>query len=338
VSARIPTTVITGFLGAGKTTLIRHVIERSAGRRLAVIVNEFGDVGFDGSLLETCEDPACRPDSVVELANGCICCTVADEFLPAMETLLARDPAPDHILIETSGLALPQPLVRAFAWPGIRHRVTVDGVIAVVDAEAVADGRMAPDPAGEAERAAADPSIEHESPITELFEDQLRCADLVVVTKGDLVDRQALRTVERIVEGEARAGTPIVVTNGRPVGPDVLIGLAAGAEDAMAGRESHHDLAGEDHDHDDFESFAIIGATFASLDEARSAIARVAGQAGVLRVKGRVAVNGRKAPVAVQAVGPRVEAWFDPDSSARGLVVIGERGLDRGAAERALAG
>ena len=327
---RIPATIITGFLGAGKTTLLREVINRSGGRRIAVIVNEFGDVGFDGALVADCDDPACGPDSIVELTNGCICCTVADEFLPTMQTLIGRDPPPDHIVIETSGLALPQPLVRAFSWPDVRHRVTVDGVIAVVDAEAVLDGRFAPDPVAAAEQAAIDPAVSHENPVAELFEDQVRCADLIVVTKGDLVAPEALSAVERAIRSETRNGTPIVHTNGAALSPDVLIGLAAGAEDGMAGRESHHELAGEaDHDHDDFDSFVLGTQPFRSLAALKQAVATALLEPGVLRIKGRVEVAGKTAPAMVQAVGRRTEAWFSQDAIAGGLVVIGHRGMDR---------
>ena len=83
--ARIPCTIVTGFLGAGKTTLIRHVLANAHGRRLAVIVNEFGDVGIDGEILKGCGDDSCPEDNIVELANGCLCCTVADEFVPALD-------------------------------------------------------------------------------------------------------------------------------------------------------------------------------------------------------------------------------------------------------------
>ena len=110
-SARVPCTIVTGFLGAGKTTLIRHVLAHADGRRLAVIVNEFGDVGIDGEILRGCGDEACPEDNIVELANGCLCCTVADDFVPALDTILARTPQVEHIVIETSGLALPKPLV-----------------------------------------------------------------------------------------------------------------------------------------------------------------------------------------------------------------------------------
>ena len=334
---RIPATIVTGFLGAGKTTLVREVINNSGGRRIAVVVNEFGEVGFDGSLVADCDDPTCRPESIVELTNGCICYTVADEFLPTMQMLIGRDPPPDHIIIETSGLALPQPLVRAFSWPDIRHRLTVDGVIAVVDAEAVLDGRFAPDPAAAAEQAEIDPAITHENPVAELFEDQLRCADLIVVTKGDLVAPATLPVLERIVRAEARDGTQIIHTNGKPLAPEVLIGLWSAAEDTMTGRESHHELAGEDdHDHDDFDSFVVGSRPFGSLDALKQAVAGALSEPGVLRIKGRVVVAGKTAPAAVQAVGSRTEAWFSPGTEASGLVVIGHRGVDRRAVARAI--
>ena len=185
---KIPCTIVTGFLGAGKTTLVRHAVEHNDGRRLAIIVNEFGDVGFDGSLLAECGIPGCDADAVVELPNGCICCTVADDFVPALNKLLDRPEPPEHILIETSGLALPKPLVQAFNWPAIRSRVTVDGVVAVVDGPAVAAGAFADDPEALAAQRAADASVEHENPLEEVFEDQLLCADLVVMNKSDLLD------------------------------------------------------------------------------------------------------------------------------------------------------
>jgi cobalamin biosynthesis protein CobW len=327
--ARIPATIVTGFLGAGKTTLIRNLIAAARGRRIAVIVNEFGDVGFDGALIAECEDAACRPDHIVELTNGCICCTVADEFLPTMEALIARDPPPDHIVIETSGLALPQPLVRAFSWPSVRHRVTVDGVVTVVDAEAVADGRLARDPAALGAQLAADPAISHDDPIEELFADQLRCADLVVMAKAGLVAPAALDDAEATVRRRARGGTAIV--RGGPGGlpADVVLGLAAATEGDMGGRESHHDLAGDEHDHDDFLSFVVEPPAAPSLDGLRERVISALAVPGVLRVKGHARVEAKAAPAAVQAVGPRVETWFAPEAAGCGLVVIGLRDMDR---------
>jgi cobalamin biosynthesis protein CobW len=332
---RIPTTIVTGFLGAGKTTLIRNLIQQARGRRIAIIVNEFGDMGFDGSLIADCDDD-CRPDHIVELTNGCICCTVADEFLPTMEALLARDPAPDHIVIETSGLALPQPLVRAFAWPTVAHRVTVDGVVTVVDAEAVAAGRFAPDVEATRAALAADPAVAHDDPIEELFEDQLRCADLIVVSKTDLVSPGSLAATEATIRREMRAGTGIVRSSVAPA--DVLLGITASAEGDMKGRESHHELEGEEHDHDDFVSAVFDAGAVASVEALRARVGKALAVPGVLRVKGRVAIAGKAAPVTVQAVGPRLETSFSPGAAAGRLVVIGLRDMDLAAIATALAG
>ncbi len=192
---KTPVTIITGFLGAGKTTLIRHLLEHADGRRIALVINEFGDVGVDGDILRGCGDELCPEDNIVELANGCLCCTVADDFVPAIEALLGRANKPDHIVIETSGLALPKPLVKAFDWPSIRVRLTVDGVIAVVDGAAVADGRFADDPVKLAAQREADPSLDHDNPLEEVFEDQLLCADLVILNKADLLDADSLLRV-----------------------------------------------------------------------------------------------------------------------------------------------
>jgi cobalamin biosynthesis protein CobW len=208
MGAKIPVTVITGFLGSGKTTLLRHLLQNNQGRRIAVIVNEFGEVGIDGELLRSCQ--VCDDSeavaslgasedattNIVELTNGCLCCTVQEEFLPTMQELLKRREQIDCLLIETSGLALPKPLVQAFRWPEIRTGATVDGVITVVDCEAVAAGTLVGDLDALAAQREADPNLEHETPIEELFEDQLACADLVLLTKVDRVDAQTQTKVE----------------------------------------------------------------------------------------------------------------------------------------------
>ena len=217
--SRVPVTVLTGFLGAGKTTLLRSLLTQADGRRIAVIVNEFGDAGFDGGLVEECAAKACAPGDIVELTNGCICCTVADDFVPTMDKLLSRDRPLDAIVIETSGLALPQPLLKAFAWPAVRTRATVDGVVTVVDALALSEGRVTLDEDAVAAQRAADNSIDHDDPIEEVFEDQLACADLVVLSKSDLVSPEALagdrgaarggvaaRRAHRALAGRAGAG------------------------------------------------------------------------------------------------------------------------------------
>jgi len=339
-SGKIPTTVFTGFLGAGKTSLIRNLLKRLDGRRVALIINEFGEVGIDRELILGCGDATCREDDIVELANGCICCTVADDFVPTMQALLARPLPPEHIVIETSGLALPKPLLRAFAWPEIRTRVTVDGVVAVVDAAAVRDGLFAPDPARVEAQRSADEALDHETPLEELFEEQLGAADLVVVNKADLLAEADWPLVEARVREELRPGVRLVRARGADLAPAVLVGLCAAAEDDLASRPSHHD-DGKEHEHDDFTSVHIdvppIGDIRAFVERLGAAVAAQP----VFRVKGLLAVEGKPMRLVVQGVGDRIQHHFDrpwrPDEARRGaLVVIGEAGLERAPLETAL--
>ncbi len=341
---KIPATIVTGFLGAGKTTLIRHLLAHANGRRIALIVNEFGDVGVDGEIIKGCGEDLCRKDDIVELSNGCICCTVADDFIPTMTRLIGRGEAPDHIVIETSGLALPQPLVKAFGWPEIRARVTVDGVITVIDTPALAEGRFAHDETAVAAQRAADPGIDHDSPLEELFEDQLHCADLVLLNKTDLVGDAETDRLAAGLEGEIRPGTRIVRTRNGVIDPAVLLGLAAAAEGDTETRRSHHELEGaEDHDHDDFETFAVHLGEEASREALLARIERVVRDHDVLRLKGFAALAGQPAKLLVQAVGPRLNAWFerpwsDGEARATSLVVIGMKGMDQPAIEATLRG
>ena len=335
---RVPVTVLTGFLGAGKTTLLRSLLTQADGKRIAVIVNEFGEAGFDGGLVEECAAKACAPGDVVELTNGCICCTVTDDFIPTMDKLLSRETPLDAIVIETSGLALPQPLLKAFAWPDVRTRATVDGVVTVVDALALSEGRVALDEDAVAAQRAEDPSLDHDDPIEEVFEDQLACADLVVLSKSDLVSPQQLTDIEARLKGTLRPGVVTVRAQGT-LAPQILIGLASAAEDDLAARQGHHGEE-EDHDHDDFDSIVVKPSAAGSIDVMRTRIVDALGLAGVLRVKGHARIDGKPAPVVVQGVGGRVDLSFGrPDvKQAEHLVVIGLKGFDADAARRALAG
>jgi cobalamin biosynthesis protein CobW len=340
--ARVPCTIVTGFLGAGKTTLIRHVLGHAQGRRLAVIVNEFGDVGIDGEILKGCGDAACPEENIVELANGCLCCTVADEFVPALDAILSRRPAVEHIVIETSGLALPKPLVQAFHWPAIRSRVTVDGVVAVVDGAAVADGRVAADIEKLARQREADPSLGHDDPVEEVFADQIACADLVVLNKRDLIDPAALDNALAAVTGRLPRAVKVVAVSDGKIDPAALLGLGLGVEDDIANRPTLHDLE-PDHDHDDFDSFVVALPEVADPAVLAERIAALADAHNVFRVKGFAAVTGKPMRLFVQAVGARVShqydrAWGMSDERRGSLVVIGLKGLDRAGVTRALAG
>lgn len=323
--SKLPVTVITGFLGAGKTTLIRHLMQNPQGKRLAVVVNEFGDVGVDGDILKSCAIPDCPAENIIELANGCICCTVADDFIPTIEALMALTPRPDHILIETSGLALPKPLLKAFEWPAIRSRITVDGVIALADAEAVAAGRFAPNIAAVDAQRAADSSIDHETPLSEVFEDQISCADIILLTKPDLAGPEGVAAARALIAAEAPRPLPVVEVAEGAVDPRVILGLGAAAEDDLDARPSHHDTA-HDHDHDDFESIVVALPEQPDAKTLAAKIEALAKQQNILRVKGYAAVTGKPMRLLVQAVGARVRTQFDrpwgSDEIRQGKVVI----------------
>ena len=341
-NGKIPATVITGFLGAGKTSTIRHLLATAGGRRLALIINEFGDLGIDGEILKGCGIEGCAEDDVLELANGCICCTVADDFIPTIESLLNRDDPPDHIVIETSGLALPKPLVKAFNWPEIRTRVTVDGVITLIDGPAVAEGRFATDPAALEAQRRADPSLDHESPLEELFEEQLGCADMVVMNKADLLDARTADRVSAEVARHLRPAVKVLRASHGAIDAGVLLGLGAAAEDDLESRPSHHDN-GEAHGHDDFTSFAVGLGAFVTPESLLERLRPVIAQHDILRVKGFAAVSGRDMRLVVQGVGGRLQHYYDRDwgpaeDRATRLVVIGEAGLDEAAIRSALVG
>lgn len=324
---KLPVTVVTGFLGSGKTTLISQLMQNPGGKRLAIVVNEFGDVGVDGDILKSCAIPDCPAENIMELANGCICCTVADDFIPTIEALMALDPRPEHIIIETSGLALPKPLLKAFDWPDIRSKITVDGVIALADAEAVAAGRFATDVAKVDAQRLADDSIDHDTPLSEVFEDQISCADIILLTKPDLAGPEGVAKAKAMIAATAPRPIPIVEVAEGAIDPRIILGLEAAAEDDMDARPSHHD-GHHDHEHDDFDSIVVDIPDVADPLELVARIEELAKTQNILRVKGYANVTGKPMRLLVQAVGARVrhqydQPWGDRPRQGR-LVVIAE--------------
>jgi cobalamin biosynthesis protein CobW len=315
MATKIPVTIITGFLGSGKTTLIRHLLQNNQGRRIAVLVNEFGELGIDGELLKSCqicpEDGSDSDNNIFELTNGCLCCTVQEEFLPTMQQLIKRRDSIDCILIETSGLALPKPLVKAFRWHEIRNAATVDAVITVVDCAAVAAGTFASDPEAVEAQRQADDSLEHETPLQELFEDQLACADLVVLNKNDLVDGQTKARVEEFIKQELPRVVKIVESCEGKLDPSILLGFQAAVEDNLDTRPSHHDTEEEhDHDEDIISTHVILNRAF-DPEKLRHQLQTLAQQQEIYRIKGFVAVPNKPMRLVMQGVGTRVEQFYD---------------------------
>jgi len=320
---KIPVTVITGFLGAGKTTLIRHLMQNPQGKRLAVVVNEFGTAGVDGEILKSCADENCPAENIMELANGCICCTVADDFIPTIEQLMDLPEKPDHIVIETSGLALPKPLLKAFDWPAIRSRITVDGVVALADAEAVAKGQFATDLDAVQAQREADEGIDHETPLSELFKDQISCADIILLSKADLAGDEGIEQARSTIEAEAPRKLPILSMSEGVIDPRVILGLEAAAEDDLDARPSHHEHHHHhdddehdhdhhhDHSHDDFDTIVVELGEVDDPEKLQDDIVRLARERNILRVKGYVAVSGKPMRMLVQAVGERLRAQYD---------------------------
>ena len=324
---KIPVTILTGFLGAGKTTLIRNLILKNKSKKLAVIINEFGDLGVDGEIVKQCSDETCPEENILELANGCICCTVADDFIPTMKSLLEGQYIPEHILIETSGLALPKPLLKAFEWPEIRSRLTVDSVLAVVDAEAVVNGIFAPQMSTELEEKQNQTYVEHETPLSEVFEDQINCSDVVLLTKPDLVKN--ISDARNIIIKEMERNVPILEVQNGDIGADVILGVNAAAETDLDNRRSHHD-GFDDHEHDDFDTFSISVPKILDLEKFKIVLETLIRENDILRIKGFLRVESKPLNLLVQGVGKRLSVNFTdtkiPVENTGNLVFIGEKG------------
>ena len=339
---KIPATVVTGFLGSGKTTLLSHVLKNAAGKRIAVIVNEFGELDVDADLLRQCPIDGCEDESteqnsdqgIYELANGCICCTVQEEFHPVLRQLIERRDEIDHILIETSGLALPKPLVQAFNWPDIKTHCTVDAVVTVVDAPAIADGRYANDPDAVEKQRLADEGLDHDPSLRELFDDQLSAADLVVLNKSDLIGRDAQNQVTERIQQQLPREVKIVAAEHGKLGNEMLLGIGAAAEDQIESLHTHHDHHhhhGEEHEHahDNFDSMVI---TLGEVDSDKlvKAIDKIVNECEIYRVKGFIAIPGKPMRQVIHTVGTRTERYFDrqwknDELRQTRLVIIGQR-------------
>jgi cobalamin biosynthesis protein CobW len=210
----------------------------------------------------------------------------------------------------------------------------------VVDGNAVAEGRFADDVEALKAQAEADPSLDHDNPLEEVFTDQLAAADLIVLNKTDLVEPASLGALRYQLTAQLRPGVKLISTRQGVVDPLVLLGLSAAAEDDLDARPSHHDLEGE-HDHDDFESFAVAVPLLEDAVAWERKILQVLKDHDILRLKGFLALKDKDSRQVIQAVGARIERYFDrawgqTEPRLGKVVVIGQKGLDRTAIEAGL--
>lgn len=340
---KTPATIVTGFLGSGKTTLLSNIIKQAGNKRIAVIVNEFGETDIDSDLLRSCAIEGCEDnevtlleDGIYELANGCICCTVEEEFLPVMKKLVERRDEIDHVLIETSGLALPKPLVQAFNWPEVQNHFTVDAVITVVDGPALAEGRFAHSHAQLESQRQADDSLDHDPSIQELYEDQLGAADLVIISKTDLISTEQLTSIEGDINAQTDDSVKVISIKKGKINPEVILGLEAASENHIEALHSHHDHHHDHgkhhhHAHDDFDS-VVVSMGIVDSDKLLQQLADVIEAQNIYRAKGFVALAHKPMRQVVQAVGSRIDHYFDrpwrADEIPRTEIVIIGKQLD----------
>ncbi|MEY3024731.1 MAG: hypothetical protein RJA16_1557 [Planctomycetota bacterium] len=301
--SRIPVTIITGFLGSGKTTLLNHILSEPHGRRVAVLINEFGDVDIDGSLVVSADR------DMMELSNGCICCSMNDGLIAALERLLAREAPFDYLVIETTGIADPVPVATTFMRPEFAPRMRVDSILSLADAEHFALDRF------------EDPAARN----------QIRYADVVLLNKGDLVGPARLDEVE----GTIRALNPharILRTERSRVAIPLVLGIGGSHFAEVEAEASAH---GHGHRH----AFTSISfASDAPIDPERFQVVLEALPAGVFRAKGFLHLAGVEPIHVFHLVGRRFTLEEAPDAERRTRLVFIGTDFDRDALRESLRG
>lgn len=293
----LPVTVIGGYLGSGKTTLVNHLLRHANGRRLAVLVNEFGELAIDEDLIEAADD------DLISIAGGCICCSFGNDLAAAMMDLSRMSPAPDHILIESSGVAIPGAIVATMS---LLDGFRADGVIVVTDAETL-------------RKNAADDYI------GDTITRQLADADIVIVNKCDLVPETGLRSLNDWLGRNAPRASVIEARHGQVPLEALLGSRGTGLPDP-----------GGEHADRLFDSFVLEPGE--DVDAPALAELLATGPFGVVRAKGFISGKDGASKL-IHVVGQRWDCTTAVGSHPPGIVVIGKSGqLDRAGIEAALFG
>ncbi len=325
--SRIPVIVVSGFLGSGKTTFLKYLIEKT-NKKFGLIINEFGDIGIDGDLLKNCsgcnEDSS---DSIIELNNGCLCCTVQDDFIPSIQTLLKKNIDLDAIIIETSGLALPIPLLKALSWPEIKTSIYLDFVISTVNGESMINGLPINDLCSINTQYKDIKKIDHFSSIEELFEEQLEVSDIVLISRSDLISEKQFNLIKKGLQKRIKPNVPIIKSFNGETNLEFIL-------DSSIKKNNYQEILTDEHDHSHAKIFSdfIKTSYFLEKNQFEFEMSQILENLNILRIKGRVWIPQKKLPLQVQIVGRKINTWYEkvdlklfspPKNGGMELIMIG---------------
>jgi len=280
---KIPVIVVSGFLGSGKTTFLRYLLKES-NKKFGLIINEFGDVGIDGDLIKSCDKcDKSEDDCVIELNNGCLCCTVQDDFVPSIKALLEFNPPIESIIIETSGLALPIPLIQALNWPEIRSSIYLDIVVGIVNGESMLNGSPINDLNKITKQYNETDKIDHNTSIDELFESQFEVSDIVLVSRSDILNDDQFDFVKNKIKGSLNSSVPVLKSKNGKIDLNYLF-------DFKFKKETYKDFLTEEHDHNHVEliSDSIKLNYFLEKNDFEKEMSKILDELNILRIKGRI--------------------------------------------------